>query len=111
LKPGGRLAVSDVVVRGELPADVRKSMELWVGCMAGTLQESEYLEKLRAAGFTSVEVQPTRVYLPEESREFLAAAGLDPDRVAPLIDGKFISAFIRATKPAAAACCGPTCCG
>ena len=111
LKPGGRLAVFDMVVRGELPADVRKSMELWVGCMAGTLQESEYLEKLRAAGFTSVEVQPTRVYLPEESREFLAAAGLDPDRVAPLIDGKFISAFIRATKPAAAACCGPTCCG
>jgi arsenite methyltransferase len=111
LKPGGRFAVSDVVVRGEVPADVRKSMELWVGCMAGTLQESEYLEKLRAAGFTSMEVQPTRVYHPEESREFLAAAGLDPDRVAPLIDGKFISAFIRATKPAAAACCGPTCCG
>jgi arsenite methyltransferase len=108
LKPGGRFAVSDVVVRGEVPADVRKSMELWVGCMAGALQESEYLQKLRAAGFTSMEVQPTRVYHAEESREFLAAAGLDPDRVAPLIDGKFISAFIRATKPAAAACCGPT---
>jgi arsenite methyltransferase len=111
LKPGGRLAVSDVVVRGELPADVRKSMELWVGCMAGALQESEYLQKLQAAGFTSMEVQPTRVYHAEESRDFLAAAGLDPDRVAPLIDGKFISAFIRARKPAAAACCGPTCCG
>ena len=111
LKPGGRFAVSDVVVRGEVPADIRKSMELWVGCMAGALQESEYLQKLQAAGFTSMEVQPTRVYHAEESREFLAAAGLDADRVAPLIDGKFISAFIRATKPAAAACCGPTCCG
>jgi arsenite methyltransferase len=111
LKPGGRFAVSDVVVRGEVPADVRKSMELWVGCMAGALQESEYLQKLQAAGFTSMEVQPTRVYHAEESRAFLAAAGLDPDRVAPLIDGKFISAFIRATKPAAAGCCGPTCCG
>ena len=111
LKPGGRFAVSDVVVRGEVPADVRKSMELWVGCMAGALQESEYLQKLQAAGFTSMEVQPTRVYHAEESREFLAAAGLDPDRVAPLIDGKFMSALIRATKPAAAACCGPTCCG
>jgi arsenite methyltransferase len=110
LKPGGRFAVSDVVVRGEVPADVRKSMELWVGCMAGALQEAEYLQKLQAAGFTSMEVQPTRVYHAEESRDFLAAAGLDPDRVAPLIEGKFISAFIRATKPAAA-CCGPSCCG
>jgi arsenite methyltransferase len=111
LKPGGRFAVSDVVVRGEVPADIRKSMELWVGCMAGALQETEYLQKLRAAGFTSAEVQPTRVYHAEESRDFLAAAGLDPDRVAPLIDGKFISAFIRATKPVPAACCAPSCCG
>ena len=111
LKPGGRLAVSDVVVRGEVSADIRKSMELWVGCIAGALQESEYLQKLQAAGFTSIEVQPTRVYHAEESRDFLAAAGLDPDRVAPLIDGKFISAFIRATKPEAAAGCGPSCCG
>jgi arsenite methyltransferase len=111
LKPGGRFAVSDVIVRGEVPADIRKSMELWVGCMAGALQEAEYVQKLQAAGFTSMEVQPTRVYHAEESRDFLAAAGLDPDRVAPLIEGKFISAFIRATKPAAAACCGPSCCG
>lgn len=111
LKPGGRFAVSDVIVRGEVPADIRKSMELWVGCMAGALQEAEYVQKLQAAGFTSMEVQPTRVYHAEESRDFLAAAGLDPDRVAPLIEGKFISAFIRATKPAAAACCGPACCG
>jgi SAM-dependent methyltransferase len=111
LKPGGRFAVSDVVVRGEVPADIRKSMELWVGCMAGALQETEYLQKLQAAGFTSAQVQPTRVYHAEESRDFLAAAGLDPDRVAPLIDGKFISAFIRATKPAAVACCDSSCCG
>jgi arsenite methyltransferase len=111
LKPGGRFAVSDVVVRGEVPADIRKSMELWVGCMAGALQEAEYLQKLQAAGFTSAQVQPTRVYHPEEAREFLSAAGLDPDRVAPFIDNKFMSAFIRATKPAAAACCGPSCCG
>jgi len=111
LKPGGRFAVSDVIVRGEVPADIRKSMELWVGCMAGALQETEYVQKLQTAGFTSMEVQPTRVYHAEESRDFLAAAGLDPDRVAPLIEGKFISAFIRATKPAAAACCGPSCCG
>jgi ubiquinone/menaquinone biosynthesis C-methylase UbiE len=111
LKPGGRFAVSDVVVRGEVPSDIRKSMELWVGCMAGALQETEYLQKLQAAGFTSAEVQPTRVYHAEESRDFLAAAGLDSDRVAPLIQGKFISAFIRATKPAAAACCGPSFCG
>jgi arsenite methyltransferase len=110
LKPGGRFAVSDVVVRGEVPADIQKSMELWVGCMAGALQESEYLQKLQAAGFTSTHVQPTRVYQAEESRDFLAAAGLDPERVAPLIDGKFISAFIRATKPAAG-CCDSSCCG
>jgi arsenite methyltransferase len=111
LKPGGRFAVSDVVVRGEVPADIRKSMELWVGCMAGALQETEYLQKLQAAGFTAAQVQPTRVYHPEEAREFLSAAGLDPDRVAPFIDNKFMSAFIHATKPAAAACCGPSCCG
>ena len=111
LKPGGRFAVSDVVVRGEVPADIRKSMELWVGCVAGALQDAEYLQKLQAAGFTSAQVQPTRVYHAEEAREFLSAAGLDPDRVAPFIDNKFMSAFIRATKPAAAACCGPSCCG
>jgi hypothetical protein len=85
-------------------------MELWVGSMAGALQEPEYVQKLQAAGFTSMEVQPTRVYQAGESRDFLAAAGLDPDRVAPLVEGKFISAFIRATKPAAAACCVPSCC-
>jgi arsenite methyltransferase len=111
LKPGGRLAVSDVVVRGQVPADIRKSMELWVGCIAGALEENEYREKLVRAGFTSVDVEPTRVYKVEEAREFLEAAGLDADAVGPQIDGKFISAFVRAAKPAsAAACCGPSCC-
>jgi arsenite methyltransferase len=111
LKPGGRLAVSDVVVRGEVPAEIRRSMELWVGCIAGALEEKEYQEKLGRAGFESIEVEPTRVYKADEARDFLAAAGLDPDTVGPQIDGKFISAFVRATKPAQkAACCGPTCC-
>ena len=111
LKPGGRLAVSDVVVRGAVPAEIRKSMELWVGCIAGALEEKEYQEKLARAGFESIEVEPTRVYKAEEARDFLTAAGLDPESVGPQIDGKFISAFVRAVKPASkAACCGPTCC-
>jgi arsenite methyltransferase len=111
LKPGGRFAVSDIVVRGEVPADIRKSMELWVGCIAGALEEEEYREKLRRAGFESVDVEATRVYRTDEARDFLVAAGLDPDRVGPQIDGKFISAFVRAVKPAAkSACCGPSCC-
>jgi arsenite methyltransferase len=109
LKPGGRFAVSDVVVRGEVPAEIRKSMELWVGCIAGALEETAYREKLARAGFENVDVQATRIYRAEEARDFLAAAGLDADAVAPQIDGKFISAFVRATKPAAA-CCGPACC-
>jgi arsenite methyltransferase len=110
LKPSGRLAVSDVVIRGEVPQAVRKSMELWVGCIAGAMQETEYREKLRAAGFEDVEVEPTRIYQVEEAREFLTAAGLDADVVGPQIKDKFMSAFIRAKKPAARACCGPTCC-
>jgi SAM-dependent methyltransferase len=105
LKPGGRLAVSDVVVRGSVPADIRKSMELWVGCIAGALEEQEYREKLARAGFEAIEVEPTRVYKLEEARDFLAAAGLDPETVGPQVDGKFISAFVRATKPAAVAAC------
>ena len=100
LKPGGRLAVSDVVVRGDVPAGVRKSMELWVGCIAGALEEYEYREKLNAAGFESVDIEPTRVYKMEEARDFLAAAGLDAETVGPQIAGKFISAFICANKPA-----------
>jgi len=111
LKPGGRLAISDVVVRGDVPADVRKSMELWVGCIAGALEENEYREKLARAGFASVDVEPTRVYRVEEAAEFLQAAGLDPETVGPQIAGKFIAAFLRAVKPAAKSpCCPPTCC-
>ncbi len=103
LKPGGRLAISDVVVRGEVPADIRKSVELWVGCVAGALEEFEYRDKLFSAGFETIDIEPTRVYKVEEARDFLAAAGLDVDKVAPLIDGKFMSAFVRATKPASRA--------
>ncbi len=111
LKPGGRFAVSDVVVRGDVPPNIRKSMELWVGCISGALEENEYREKLARAGFESIGVEPTRVYKVEEAREFLAAAGLDSETVGPQIDGKFISAFVRAIKPASnAACCGPSCC-
>ena len=110
LKPGGRLAVSDVVMRGEVPADIRKSMELWVGCIAGALQESEYVEKLNAAGFASVEVEPTRIYQVEEARTFLDAAGFDAEKVAPLVRDKFMSAFVRASKPVQAPCdCPPGC--
>jgi len=105
LKPGGRLAVSDVVIRGEVPPEIRKSMELWVGCMAGALQETEYREKLAAAGFQSISVEPTRVYRADEASEYLVAAGLDPAVVGPKIEDKFISAFIRANKPLAVSCC------
>jgi len=110
LKPNGRLAVSDVVIRGEVPAAVRRSMELWVGCIAGAMQETEYRQKLQAAGFESVDVEPTRVYQAEEARNFLTAAGLDAEVVGPQIKDKFMSAFIRAKKPQARGCCGPTCC-
>jgi arsenite methyltransferase len=110
LKPGGRFAVSDVVVRGEVPADIRRSVELWVGCIAGALEESEYATKLRAAGFTNVEVEPWRVYKVDDARVFLTEHGVDVDRVAPQVEGKFASAFVRARKPAAKSCCGPECC-
>ena len=111
LKPGGRFAVSDVVVRGDVPPDVRRSMELWVGCIAGALEDREYETKLRAAGFEHVEVEPWRVYQVDDARAFLSESGIDVERLAPAVDGKFASAFVRATKPAAAkSCCGPTCC-
>jgi len=98
LKPGGRFAVSDVVVRGDVPADVRRSVELWAGCIAGALEESEYARKLARAGFAEVSLEPTRIYHVEEARGFLAASGIDMDAVAPLVDGKFMSAFVRAKK-------------
>jgi SAM-dependent methyltransferase len=110
LKPGGRLAISDVVVRGEVPQQIRKSMELWVGCVAGALTDTEYQQKLAAAGFASIDIEPTRIYSIDDAKEFLNAAGIDADAVAPQIRDKFISAFIRAQKPTAKTCCGPTCC-
>jgi arsenite methyltransferase len=111
LRPGGRFAVSDVVVRGDVPAEIRKSMELWVGCIAGALEEYEYRDKLFSAGFEAIDIEPTRVYKSEEARDFLTASGLDPEKVGPQIDGKFISAFVRAVKPQQrSACCGPSCC-
>jgi len=110
LKPGGRFAISDVVVRGEVPEQVRKSMELWVGCVAGALTDTEYQQKLAAAGFESVDLEPTRVYSINDAKEFLNAAGIDADAVAPQIRDKFISAFVRAQKPVAKTYCGPTCC-
>ncbi|MBI4010663.1 MAG: arsenite methyltransferase [Candidatus Rokubacteria bacterium] len=100
LKPGGRLAVSDVVVRGEVPPAIRRSVELWIGCVAGALDEADYRAKLAKAGFGAIEIEPTRVYRAEDARGFLAGAGLDADAIAPQVDGKFMSAFVRARKPA-----------
>jgi SAM-dependent methyltransferase len=102
LKPSGRFAVSDVVVRGEMPAAIRHSVELWIGCVAGALEEQEYRDKLAKAGFAGVDVEPTRVYRVEDARDFLAGSGIDADAIAAQVDGKFMSAFIRARKPAAA---------
>jgi len=99
LKPGGRFAVSDVVVRGEVPVEIRNSMELWIGCVAGALRDSEYTQKLASAGFSAISIEPTRVYDIEDARTFLANQGLDVDSIAPQVAGKFMGAFIRATKP------------
>ncbi len=99
LKPGGRLAVSDVVVRGEVPEEIRRSMLLWVGCIAGALQDRAYAAKLAQAGFESIQIEPTRVYSIDDARSFLAANGIDADSIAPHVEGRFLSAFIRATKP------------
>ena len=101
LKPGGRFAVSDVVTRGEMLPEIRKSVLLWVGCIAVALEENDYLRKLKDAGFADVEVEPTRIYHVEDAREFLRGQGFDVDAIAPQVDGKFFSAFVRATKPAA----------
>jgi arsenite methyltransferase len=109
LKPGGRFAVSDVVVRGEIPEQVRGCMQLWAGCISGALEEQEYIAKLTAAGFTAISVEPTRMYSAEHARGFLTRAGMDVETIAPQIEGKFMSAFVRATKPAAE-CCKPGCC-
>jgi len=108
LKAGGRFAVSDVVVRGEVPAEVRKSMELWVGCIAGALEEMDYVKRLAQAGFDAIDIEPTRIYSVEDARQFLIGEGLDVDAIAPLVQDKFMSAFVRAKKPAD--CCAPGCC-
>jgi arsenite methyltransferase len=123
LKPGGRFAVSDVIVRGDVPSEVRRSVELWVGCIAGALEERDYAAKLQAAGFNDVEIDAWRVYKIDDARAILAESGIDVDLIAPQVEGRFASAFIRGRKPAAAAkrkpetqdavpkaCCGPTCC-
>ncbi|MGA8532202.1 MAG: arsenite methyltransferase [Acidobacteriaceae bacterium] len=109
LKPGGRFAVSDVVVRGAVPDAVRRSMLLWVGCIAGALEENDYRAKLEAAGFSEISMEATRVYDVEHARQFLTEAGVDVDALAPQVHEKFMSAFVRATKPVAS-CCGPDCC-
>lgn len=110
LKPGGRFAVSDVVTRSEIRPEIRENVLLWVGCVAGALDESDYRKKLQAAGFQQVDVEPTRIYRAADAREFLATSGIDADAIAPEVDGKFMSAFVRAVKPLASQCCGPTCC-
>jgi ubiquinone/menaquinone biosynthesis C-methylase UbiE len=110
LKPGGRLAVSDVVVRGDVPEKIRQSLFLWVGCVAGALQDEDYRSKLAKTEFQSIEIEPTLVYNIEDARSFLRSEGIDVDAIASQVEGKFISAFVRATKPASRACCGPTCC-
>jgi ubiquinone/menaquinone biosynthesis C-methylase UbiE len=110
LRPSGRLAISDVVVQGKVPAKIKKSLELWVGCVAGALSDYDYVAKLAKAGFDNIDIEPTRVYRIEDARTFLAGQGLDVDALARAVEGKFISAFIRANKPASASCCGPNCC-
>jgi arsenite methyltransferase len=114
LKPGGRFAVSDVVVRGDVPGEVRRSMEMWVGCIAGALQDHEYIGKLAKAGFDGIDIEPTRVYSIEDARQFLIGEGINVDAIAPQVENKFMSAFIRAFKPSRETspkeCCGPACC-
>ena len=108
LKPGGRFAVSDVVVRGEVPLDIRHNMLLWVGCIAGALEDHQYIAKLAKAGFDAIDIEPTRVYDIEDARTFLSGQGVNVDAIAPQVQGKFMSAFVRAIKPAR--CCAPGCC-
>jgi len=111
LKPGGRFAVSDVVTRGEMLPEIRKNVLLWVGCVAGALEETEYRSKLASVGFEQIELEPTRIYRIEDAREFLSGQNIDVDAIAPQVDGKFMSAFVRAVKPQKTEpCCGPTCC-
>jgi arsenite methyltransferase len=111
LKPGGRLAVSDIVIRGTMPPEIRHSVELWAGCVAGALEETVYMTKLKEAGFEQISIEPTRIYTAQDAREFLMGAGLNLEEVAKDIDGKFMSGFIRAVKPVQInSCCSPSCC-
>ena len=111
LKPGGRFAVSDVVTRGEVMPEIRKNVLLWVGCVAGALDENDYRTKLASAGFDNIEIEPTRIYRVEDAREFLSGQNIDVEALASQVDGKFFSAFVRAVKPKTAqSCCSPTCC-
>jgi arsenite methyltransferase len=111
LKPGGRFAVSDVVTRGEMLPEIRRNVLLWVGCVAGALEENEYRSKLASAGFEKIEIEPTRIYRIEDAREFLSGQNIDVDAIAPQVNGKFMSAFVRAVKPEGKeTCCAPTCC-
>src|SRR5215467_2464316 len=110
LKPGGRFAVSDVMTRGEILPEIRTNVLLWVGCVAGALDENDYRSKLASAGFENVEIEPTRIYRVEDAREFLSGQNINVDALAPQVDGKFLSAFVRAVKPTTKACCAPTCC-
>ena len=112
LKPGGRLAVSDIVVRGEIPQEIKHSIELWAGCVAGALEENEYIAKLERAGFERVSIEPTRVYTAVDARDLFDGTGINLEDIAPLVDGKFMSGFVRATKREAspAACCSASCC-
>ncbi len=107
LKPGGRFAVSDVVVTGEVPAEVRRNVELWIGCIAGALRDADYESKLAAAGFADIGIEPTRIYDVEDARQFLTGQGVDVDTIAPQVAGKFMSAFVRARKPLQQSCCAP----
>ena len=109
LKPGGRFAVSDVVVRGKVPAEIKKSIELWVGCVAGALSDHEYVEKLAKAGFERIDIEPTRVYDIGDARAFLSGRGINVDEFARALEGKFISAFVRASKPVAGCCASSGC--
>ena len=110
LKPGGRFAVSDVVTRGKVPEAVRQNMLLWVGCIAGALEDYQYFSKLAEAGFDGIDIEPTRVYSIEDARTFLSGQGINVDAMASAVEGRFMSAFIRAVKPARASCCAPGCC-
>jgi arsenite methyltransferase len=111
LKPGGRFAVSDIVVRGDVPPELRRNMELWVGCVAGALEEQQYKSLLDEAGFESIDIEPTRIYSASDAAAFLDGTGLETDSIAAEIDGRIVSAFIRAVKPnSVQSCCGPECC-